>query len=740
MKFLKHASFHTLAWMAAAVPAFAQAPARTGTEEIIVTARKAEERLQDVPVAASVLGPEQLETLVLDRFEDYLRQSPSTILVSGGPEFLTDVSIRGQGGGRQGFSESATGVYRNGVFVAGGGFGGRSFNTLDLFDAARVETLRGPQGALFGRNAVGGAINVVSRRPDLGGFSGLGTVGYDDRERLVYRGVLNAPIVEDKIGARIAVTGYDQGDGFYEDVNTGKNVDDQDFAGARVSVTAALNEAWSVTLTAENASSLAPSFSALGRRLDVVGRAERIDPGQFARNASRVGDVEIHESTAFLEVEGSLGFADLTVVSTYRFRDGFRNNDDLDHFLGFEDVNANNVVTDLRVDQGEDFERSGIEVRLASPADSDSALSWLVGADVQRSDSDVLAVNSGAAGISSPLREQRARTETFNEDIQSWSVFGLLEWEASPQWSYTVEGRYQTDDKDFVFARIDREPAAANNPSSSLGPARDAIDDDHFTPGASVRYRLNEDDILYGRVATAFRPGGFNTGTINPGFISYDAETITSGELGWKGNLFGGLNGSIAAYYNESKDVQVVTAISATDTTTALVNVPGATTFGLEIEASTSFKLGPGQLSLQGSAATTDGEFDDGSIIVVQGTTFDLSGSRVNRARDLTAVLNLRYGWTFNDDLNAFTAVTINTESGGFENAVGALKVPGQSRSLDDYAKVDLRFGLNGGRWSASVFARNVGDDAEFLQNVLQNEYYGLPRVIGGEFTVRFGQ
>ncbi len=739
MRFLMQASIQALALAAAASPAFAQT-APSGDEEIIVTARRTAERLQDVPVAANVLGAEQLETLVLDRLEDYLRQSPSTVLVNGGPEYLSDIAIRGQGGGRNGFSESASGVYRNGIFVAGGGFGGRAFNTLDLFDAARVETLRGPQGALFGRNAVGGAVNVVTRRPDLDGVSGMFSLGYDDRDRSTLRGVLNAPIIDDRLAARIAVVGYDQTDGFYRDVNTGENVDDQSFYGGRLSVLGQLNEAWTITLTGESSSSTAPSFSALGRRLDVAGRAERFDPGPFERNASRVGDVVIDENTGFLEINGDLGFADLTVVGAYRHRDGLRANDDLDHFLGFEDVNANSIVTDLRVDQGEVYERSGLEVRLASPSSSDGALRWLIGADVQQSDSDVLTVNSGTAGNSSPVREQRARTETFQEDVASWSVFGLAEWQLNPLVSFTVEGRYQADDKDFQFQRIDREPAGAGNPNTSIGPATDQLQSEFFTPGVSARFRIDDDNIVYVRGATAFRPGGFNTGTINPGFISYEPETIISGEVGWKGRLFGRLTGSVAAYYNESEDVQVVTAISSTDTTTALVNVPGSASWGIEVEASTFFDVGPGRLTLQGSMSTADGEYDAGSIVIVQGVSYDISGSRINRARDLTAVLNVRYDWSVSSALNAFVVATAQTESGGYENVIGALKVPGQSRSLDDFAKFDLRVGIESGPWAASVFARNIGDDPEFLQNVLGNEYYGLPRVIGAELSFRFGE
>jgi outer membrane receptor protein involved in Fe transport len=714
-------------------PAFAQTV--EDEVEVVVTARKTTEQLSDVPLAANVLGAEQLETLVLDKLEDYLRQSPSTILVNGGPEYLADISIRGQGGGRQGFSESATGVYRNGIYVAGGGFGGRGFNALDLFDTTRIEVLRGPQGALYGRNAVGGAINVVSKRPNLDGFELTGSAGYDDRERTTLRGTLNVPVLQDTLAVRLAATGYDQTDGFYTDLSTGRAVDEQDFLGARASVLYQLNDAWSVTLTGESSQSTAPGFSALGKRVDVPNRAERLDPSVFQRNASRVGGVVIEEDTGFLEVEGDLGFAELTVVGAYRHRVGFRSNDDLDHFLGFEDVNSGGVVTDLLVSQREVFERSGVEVRLASPSNSGGPFRWLIGVDYQRSDSDVRTINEGVTNVAA-IRELATRSEFFEEDLASSSVFGLLEWAATDRWTLTVEARQQSDEKDFRYERVDRAPTPTN---TSLGPAVDQLESDKFSPTLSARYRLSDDAILYARIASAFRPGGFNTGTINPGFISYEPETAAGGEVGWKGRMFGRVQASAAAYYTETEDLQLVTAISATDTTTALVNVPGAYVWGLELEASTSFDVGAGRLSVQGSLSHADGEFNNGSTLVSQGVLYDVSGQRVNRARDLAAVLNLRYDRPITDALRGFALLSGTAETGGYENAIGALGVVGQSRSLDDFSKLSARLGVNASNWRASVYVQNITDDVELLQTVLGNEYFGSPRVIGAEVSVRFG-
>ncbi|HZG32699.1 MAG TPA: Plug domain-containing protein, partial [Sphingopyxis sp.] len=115
--------------------------ASRGDAEILVTARKRAESLAEVPAAITVLGKEERELLVIDDADDILRQVPSATLVTSGPEYLNDITIRGQGGGRLGFSETATGIFRDGLFSAGGGFGGRSLSRMDLFDMERIEIL-----------------------------------------------------------------------------------------------------------------------------------------------------------------------------------------------------------------------------------------------------------------------------------------------------------------------------------------------------------------------------------------------------------------------------------------------------------------------------------------------------------------------------------------------------------------------------------------------------------------------
>jgi outer membrane receptor protein involved in Fe transport len=709
-------------------------PAQDGAEErtldtVVVNARKTDEALTDVPVSVNALTAEQISDRVLDKFDDFIRATPGTTVVNAGPDYNTDISIRGQGGGRNGFTESATGIYRNGVYVAGGGFGGRTYNRLDLFDVEQFEVYRGPQGALYGRNAVGGAVNVITARPDPEAFSGRVTLNYDERERTTLEGVANVPLGTGGSALRLAGLTTDQSGGFITNTVTGATLDTEELYGLRGSVLLALTPEWSVTLTAERYENQdSPGFSDLGRRLPGTNAAAAFDPDPFRRVGSRSGRVRIEETTFFAELDGMIGENTLTGVLTTKNRDARRFNEDLDKFLGQQGVGA----SDLSVVQSEDFDRLGAEIRLASP--SDRAWRWLVGVDYQSFEDELITANEGTSNIAN-LRELGQRTDLSTEDLTSFSVFGLVEADLGTNWTITGELRALTDERDFLFSRTDRVPTPVNG---SIAPVLDTREDTAVLPVVTVKRSLGEDAQVYARVATGFRPGGFNAGTGNVDALGYEPENALAGELGYKANL-AGWQVSTAVYYQRSDDLQIVTTVSTTDTTTVLQNIPQADYYGFEAEVSKAFEVGPGRLNLNGSFSTADGEFGSGSVINVNGTAIDISGDPVNRVRDYQVSLNGNYAMPLGGGWRGFANVTATAEGGGFENATGGGNRP-TGRVLEDFERYDIRLGVDNGRLRASLFVQNISDEVVVLQTVNQNEFYSTPRIVGGEITVRWGQ
>jgi iron complex outermembrane recepter protein len=716
-----------------AVPAAAQSSDASETEaadgeegDIIVNARRRDEAITDVPMSVSSLTAADQENLVLTTVGDYLNQTPGALLVSGGPDYLNDISIRGQGGGRNGFSESATGIYRNGIYVAGGGFGGRAYNRIDFFDNERFEVFRGPQGALYGRNAIGGAVNLVSTRPrdSWGVMAALELV---DVDAVNIEAIVNAPLSDDGTALRIGGFYADQDGGDITDVNTGRTLDTATYQGARASFRGVIAPGWETRVSFEYAESESAGFSALGQRLAAgLTAGRRFDPSPYERNASRVGRVNIDERSLFVELNGDLGFANLAAVFATKNRDGSRTNEDLDHFLGLEGLTG----VDLTVAQSEDFDRVGGEVRLSSAGNG--PLQWLVGADVQNSSSDVVTANGGTVPTTSSaaLRAQAVRRDTSSEELTSWSVFGSLDYAITDRLSASAELRYQRDTKDFSFQRID----LATGPIQLSNPTWEAA-----LPVAALRYEVSDDVNLYARFATGFRPGGFNLGSSNLAFLTYDPERVSAFELGAKGRIPGlRLRFDVAGYYTDTRNLQVVTAASTTDTTFILQNVPGAEQWGAEAQISGLIRLGAANFRYSAGVATQDGRFDPGSTIITAGRTVDLGGARINRARDVTLNLSgtltvpISNGWTL-----AATG-SLRHEAGGFENATGGT-TDISGRVLEGFATVDARLTLRNDNFTITAFGRNITDETHVLQNINGNNYWNQRARFGVEVKLRFG-
>lgn len=740
---MRHVLLATLpvCFFALSAPAMAQDAPITSQDEtanegdIVVTARRREESMIEVPAAVSAITAADQQNYVISNTADILRQLPSAALVNGGPAYTNEVSLRGQGGGRNGFSESAVGVYRDGHYIAGGGFGGRGFNAIDLFDLQRIEVLRGPQGALYGRNAVGGAVNAVSNRPD-DEFGVRGSVSYNDIERTEVEAVVNVPITPDA-ALRIGGFWYDQEGGFVTQLSTGDTIDTEETSGARAVFQVTPTPDTTIRVTYEYYDSTAPSFGINGYRAQRT-NLSTLDPDPFVRDLDRLGYAEITENAGYLDLEHDFGWAELAVRGSFKLRDAGRTNDDLDHYLG---VQGNTSVfppatpprlIDLVSNQYEDFNRAGVIGVLTSPNAQDR-LTWLVGAEYQENRSAVLLSTTGFAGSGAGLRAQ-LRTDDSVEQLESVALFGAIEYDITERLAFGLEARVQTDDKTFAF---DRTRGSADSLAVEILGVRLEESWTNVMPVATLRYSLSDDASIYGRVATGYRPGGFNVGIPSdiPGsgnLIPYDPEFATSYEAGFKLGLFDGhvyVEG--AAYFTETEDVQIVTAASATNTAFILQNGVGAEVWGAEIEARGNFDLAGGRLNFGLGLSTSDGEFQDGTTAIIGGVVTDISGNRMNRTRDFIGTLNLMYRHEIGAGFDGFVSTSYQTQLGGFENAEN-------SREFAEFERVDARIGVDSGSWRFSIYGKNLTDEIYTIQTIASNVYWSDPRTYGAELSFNY--
>lgn len=803
--------------LALAQEASSASSAPGSVEELVVTARRREELLRDVPAAVTAISEEQREALVLDRAEDYLRQVPSATLVTSGPEYLNDITIRGQGGGRLAFSETATGLYRNGVYAAGGGFGGRTLNRMDLFDMERIEVLRGPQGALFGRNSVGGAINVVSRQP-ASNLGGRVTGRYGDPERSEFEAVVNLPLGE-KVGLRVGGFVSDQQDGFAHNIDTGEPVDDQRAAGARLILEARPTGNLNLGLVVERSESEAPSFTALGQRPTRIDGTV-LDPSASERSGmNRKGMSDIAETSVLLRADLAMTWADLALRVARTERDGAREEEDGDHFNGTTGIDVAPGATVLFQDtagfQAENFDQTTAQAYLVS--NGGGRLSWLAGVEAIVSKSAVdtearycpdytgvaqpltpgcIVGLSGAftpptasASIASALARSTGRIganhDAFTEELSSYSVFGSLEYELSDTLTFGAELRVQTDEKDFTLVRYSEDPLVyfgsgvvpaglmapiTADPDGAAGPLPAApvqfcpptlaapqcapgleaalVEAERkwtvWTPAATLRWAYAPGQNAYLRIATGYRPGGFNTNlaptTVRSQLAAgllYDPEYAYSYELGWKGDLFGGfLKGEAALFYVWTNEVQAVSAPSATSRGFVLQNSGDAHVYGFEAEVRRVQRVGPGQLQASLSYSTQAGAFEEGATSLSdldgdgQPELVDLEGRHVPRLRDYQVTVNLSYRQPLWTGVEGFASVSGQFAEGGYQNPPNTIDYPG-------YSLFDARVGLAGDSWRLSVFGRNLGDDIYVMNEISGNNYWSQPRVVGVELSFK---
>lgn len=778
------------ALMPFAAPAMAQesGPSAENAEDVVVTARRRAEQLREVPASVTAITETERQALVLDRMDDYLRQVQSTTLVTSGPEYLNDITIRGQGSGRVGFTETATGLYRDGVYNAGGGFGGRTLSRLDLFDVSRVEVLRGPQGALFGRNAVGGVVNIIPNRPGDNLEARL-TGRYADPERTDVEAVLNLP-VGDTFALRLGGFLTDQQEGFIVNTTTGNFIDRQEVAGARIGAEVRPTETVRFNASWEYFDGESPAFTGLARN-------PVLDPSPYERaNQNREGVTNVIENALTLGADFETDWADLSLRASRRERDGGRTNEDDDHFGGqsLTDVVAGAPVgfPDYSRAQFEEYERDIIQAVLTSRGER--RLSWLFGVEFLQSTDDVSTqpidcpaytgaalsntpgcfVGSGGvlAGASLTARNAGRRAmnnDRFIEDLQSMSAFGSIDYDITSQLTLGVELRIQNDERDYHFERYSEDPlvyfGSGAVPAGLLAPLGGSgvtttqfcpptlaapacapgnetaiVDSDQsntfYTPTATLRWNFAEEQYAYLRFATGYRSGGFNTNlpptTIRSAMeaaLVYDAEYAYNYEAGWKGELFG-FNAEAAVFYTWTNDVQVVTAPALGAPGFVLSNAGDAHVYGFEAELRRMFELGPGRLISRIAFSTLDGEFEEGATLINQGVVVDLEGLHVPRLRDYQVTANLFYTQPIGL-VRGFAGVSAQFADGGFEN-------PDNTREYAGYELYDARLGIEGDHWRFSLFGRNLTDERYVLNVVSTNEFWSQPRVYGAELALRY--
>lgn len=513
-------------------PALAQQSPQTESahtvQEVVVTARKRDERALDVPMAISAIGGERLERIGAENLRDIGGAFPGVSFNdsnSGNSEF----SIRGLTSAGSG-SDTSVGLYVDEVFV-----GDEAATSQRLFDIDSFQVLRGPQGTLFGRNTVAGAINVVTRKPEPDfGVSAEATFGnYGLRQ---FGATLNVPLGE-RVAARINYVDR-QRDGYLQNLaNPGQYGNDENGQSLRFHLQADPTDDLTLLFSLDGSKDRTCDnmFTLVGGTL-YSGNTDP-DVSEWDGSCGRAADVR----GASFRADQRFGDLTFTSITAYRDRETA--------FLTDRDFTPLPVLeTGLDTDE-QQFTQ---EFRLASVGGE--RFNWVAGLfyyDRQFFQDTILDLGPGFLGPG--LRNTvHAMAQT---DARSYAVFGSGEYQINDRLRLEIGLRYTHESKSVDYEQTATLPIPG---FGVVAPFQREVDGGEWSPTATLTYYLAADAMVYGRIARGFKSGGFNAGpSSDPTQIEFQPEQLMSYELGYKARLLDGrLLFDSAVFYMDYKDIQ----------------------------------------------------------------------------------------------------------------------------------------------------------------------------------------
>ena len=719
------------------------APSMEGVlEEVFVTAQKRTESVQDVPSSISVLGGSQLEELQATQLTDYAAYIPGFQVDSYGAPGAGQITLRG-------VAASAFASPTVGTYIDDSPLGASSKNTegssfaLDLmpYDIERIEVLRGPQGTLYGASTMGGLLKYVMRSPDLNAFEarvgieGSSVSGADD-DGWGVRGGVNLPLVAGQLGLRATYFNQTR-PGFIDNGRTGRKDENelrQD--GGRLSLLWQPTDVFSLKLSAL----LQQTESAGDSTITVLG--SDLQPIHGDLTTRHIADQPFEQTLQFYAaaLNWGLGWADFTSATSYSDVN-IQSTLEITHEVGFlvQGATAGLVrASDIQMPlMGErDLNKFTQEFRLASP--SGGKVEWLVGAFYTKEEYHrfqtlhTLFLDGSPVdltGFGGPNLEPFGFFDVPSTYEES-ALFGDVTYKFTDRFDLTagIRGAHHRDRFHEQFESV-------------IG-ARNAIvtsEEDVFTYMVSPRWHVDEDTMVYGRIASGYRPGGPNVRLTEEIPLSVKADTLVNYELGIKSDLLQHhLLLDVSVFYIDWQDIQV--SAETDDQLGYITNASRADNMGVEL--SLEYRPVRGlRLGLNGSYLNAElSEDADPSLNLPW-----FEGARLPLSAKFTGAVTASYEYPLTGALNGQLA-------GGYRyvgNRLTTVESDPDVARLASYDVLDVSAGVSTDNWTLRVFAKNVTDERALLTVteigtdpvLLSRVFYTAvlqPRTIGLSLDIRF--
>jgi iron complex outermembrane recepter protein len=733
-------AFVLLILLSVGAPAQAQSQAPAATvelEEVVVTARKRDEALLDVPVAINAFSEEDIESAGIVRPQDFIALTPNMTMVQTQNQGTSFITVRGISQARN--SEPSVAVLIDGVLMANPS----QFNQ-ELFDISSIEVLKGPQGALYGRNAIGGAVIIQTKAPG-DEIEGKIMAGYDSGPGYKVRAGVGGPLGGSEAWKFQASASYLDTDGYIDNAFLGDEADPFKDTSARLKLLWQPSEAMSADFRF--------SISQVDTQALWFNITESVNDTSLPVRVNNAGVNERDMSSAAVKLDFDVGGGTLTSITAFDTLEELLTGDQFDFLPIPQSVLFRFFQADQAQHQFLDVEALSQEIRFTSPAED--RLRWIAGTYLIATDRFISTgnvIDDGSGVVPEVKREplQQFSLVTFqgrqftyladSQDNLAWAVFGQMDYDVTDRLELSLALRYDRDERENTTETPASFIPLPLQGIAFQGQVREETWDD-LQPKATLRFKPSEDVTTYIGYSRGFRSGGFNqTGVGTAGIAGvgdlFDQETADTIEAGVKAQLLDNRLSASANVYHTTAKGSYYFVFDPNTSTQNLGNLDEVDYQGLELE-------------MQARVA-------DGFDLYLRGGWTD---SEIKESRRAPTDVGNQAPLVSEYTLNLGAQLRKPFSSGGslsffirpdFQIIGDTYWYPDNFTVRDPVELLNLRAGLETDTWSLVAWSKNLTDEEynaewspgpQFFPNPGYTNNFvfkAMPRVWGVDFTYRF--
>jgi len=718
-----------------------QSSADSILEEVIVTAQKREQAITDVALTVTAITGDTARAMGIEDPRDVAFMATNVDIKNGGVgDANPAITIRGIGMNNFNANNNpSVGIYLDEVFLASPGM-----MNLSMLDVGRIEVLKGPQGTLYGRNATGGAMNIVSAKPtrEMEGFVSMSAAEYDTQK---VEAAISGPLTS-VLSGRLSALYDNQGENYHEYYRAagGKNeFEDSETTAVRGQLAGDHDRlSWNLAVgyldqdiannpflavggfwNSPDEVFVTPCQGALASCVNTLGLnvADRDgDPYTHDFQESRVNEMKINSDVTTVNFSFDYEFENMTLTSITGYIDQDRD---------FGENIWSTPLEQFAAVHDEQIEQYSQELRLSG---STNSMRWIVGGFAWHDtfDSDNTAYSADILGLLAGINPVEW---TVDQETDAYAAYGSVDWDFAERWMLTVGLRYSYEETDFnggtnatiidsaaFDAFVGAELGIPNGTTIPFTFVDDSIDDDRVDYRVALEFRPTDDILTYGSVTSGFKSGGyfgdftFDQIELEP----FDSETVTAFEVGAKATMAEGavqLNGAV--FYYDYEDIQTVVPAGVAF---KLDNLDGADIYGAEVELLATPMDG---LDLRLGASYLDTDTDSNFA--------EFDGNELPNSPETQFTGTVRYEFSMTDALNLAFQVDAKYSDEMYRESTN-----NPFAQIDSYTLVHGRISLlsNDGKWEVAAWGKNLTDE-EYDQERFFSDFIGM--VSAGQGTPR---